>query len=99
MARRAFINLQKGVREQCIDRANVVRADKHYRMHGCKVILHYLRIASYRACVMRRAYDQRCQVLNIMFFLISDHIFSWDLKASSVYRTFDVTERRLINFI
>ncbi|KAG0609891.1 hypothetical protein M758_7G021800 [Ceratodon purpureus] len=56
--RRAFINLQLGVKEQCIDRANTVQARKLYRRHCCKKISYYLRMATQRSSVIRRAHDR-----------------------------------------
>lgn len=78
VTRRAFINFQKGVREQCIDRANVVRAERQYRQHGCKKIFKYLRMAAYRACIMRRAYNRQCQVFDFMITLQNRTIFLSD---------------------
>lgn len=78
MTRRAFINFQKGVREQCIDRANVVYAVKQYRQNCCKKIFQYLRMASYRACIMRRAYNRQCQVFDFMITLQNQTIFLSD---------------------
>ncbi|KAG0604409.1 hypothetical protein M758_10G169900 [Ceratodon purpureus] len=58
VTRRAFINFEKGVREQCINRANAVHAVRHFRQHGCRKIFYYLRMASYRSCLIRRAFEK-----------------------------------------
>lgn len=64
MTRRAFMHFQNGVREQCIDRANIVHAERQYKQLCSKKIFQYLRMASYRACLLRRVYNRRCQVFD-----------------------------------
>lgn len=61
VVRRAFINFQLGVSEQCIDRTHTVHAKKLYRHHCCKKIFYYLRMATQRASVIRRALDRHCK--------------------------------------
>lgn len=64
--RRAFMHFQVEVREKFIDRENTEHARKLYRHHCCKKTLFYLRRATHRASVIRRAIDRHCKVFDTM---------------------------------
>lgn len=61
MTRRAFSNYQNGVREQCIDRANMVRAISKHKHTGCKKVFYLLRMATCRSCILRQLNVAQCQ--------------------------------------
>lgn len=62
MCRRILSHFQEGVREKCIDKANEAHAARQYRLICCRKIMHILRMATHRACLIRRAYDRQCKV-------------------------------------
>ena len=69
MCRRFFVRFQEGVREQCIDVANQKHALRQYRTYCCKRIMQVLRVATHRACLIRKAYERQCKVWTRTFLI------------------------------